>query len=206
MSAASLLTGSRFILRSRFFRLFGGAYELYDASGALCLYAEMKRFRLKEDIRVYADTGMRDEVLRIRTQSVFDFSGAYDVEDAQAEQRIGTLQRSGMRSTFMRDHWRMLDAQGQPIAELQEDSMAKALVRRLIDMAGALPLVEWLGYLLPQRYDLYRDEHKLAHYQQHFNPLIYKLDIDFSSDAGQVVDRRLGIAMAVLLAAIEGRQ
>ncbi|MGN8158515.1 hypothetical protein ACS8YF_07535 [Salinisphaera sp. SWV1] len=70
VATADPLQATRYVLRSRFFRLFGGAYELQDSRGHLCLYAEMKRFRLKEDIRVYADAGRRDEVLRIRTDSI----------------------------------------------------------------------------------------------------------------------------------------
>lgn len=209
--ATSAATADRFqathyVLRSRFFRLFGGAYRLTDGQGRLCLYAEMKRFRLKEDIRVYADAGMRDEVLRIRTGSIFDFSGAYDVEDSHTGTRLGTLRRSGLRSTFVRDHWQMLDAAGEPVAELTEDSLGKSLLRRLIEFAGEIPLVGLLGYLFPQRYALTHHDRPVAHYRQHFNPLIYKLDIDLSPDEGSTVDRRLALSMAVLLAAIEGRQ
>lgn len=205
-ATADPFQATHYVLRSRFFRLFGGAYQLHDGQGRLCLYAEMKRFRLKEDIRIYADAGMRDEVLRIRTESIFDFSGAYDVEDSRAHARIGTLRRSGLRSTFVRDHWQMLDATGQPVAELSEDSLGKSLLRRLLEFAGEIPLVGLLGYLFPQRYALTRHDRPVAHYRQHFNPFIYKLDIDLLPDDGSAVDRRLAIAMAVLLAAIEGRQ
>ena len=200
------LPATRYVLRSHFFRFFGGAYELRDDQGRRCLYARMKRFRLKEDIRVYADARMHDEVLRIRTESIFDFSGAYDVEDSRSHTRVGTLRRSGLRSTFVRDHWQMLDADGRPLAELSEDSLGKSLLRRLLEFAGEIPLVGLLGYLLPQRYALTRRERPVAHYRQHYNPFIYKLDIDLSPDDSQAVDRRLAIAMAVLLAAIEGRQ
>ncbi|KEZ76434.1 hypothetical protein C41B8_15125 [Salinisphaera hydrothermalis C41B8] len=196
----------RYVLRSRFFRFFGGAYELRDEQGRLCLYAEMKRFRLKEDIRVYADVDMREEVLRIRTESILDFSGAYDVEDSRQHARIGTLRRSGLRSAFVRDHWQMLDPAGQPMAELQEDSLGKSLLRRLIEFAGEIPLVGLLGYFFPQSYALTRHQRAVAHYHQRFNPFIYKLDIDLTPDTVAGVDRRLAIAMAVLLAAIEGRQ
>ncbi|MGB7757294.1 MAG: hypothetical protein WBL23_14635 [Salinisphaera sp.] len=206
VATVDCLQATHYVLRSRFFRLFGGAYELRDGQGHLCLYAEMKRFRLKEDIRIYADAGRRDEVLRIRTESIFDFSGAYDIQDSRAHARIGTLRRSGLRSTFVRDHWQMLDANGEPVAELTEDSLGKSLLRRLLEFAGEMPLVGLLGYLFPQRYALTSHGRPVAHYRQHFNPLIYKLDLDLSPDTSQRIDRRLAIAMAVLLAAIEGRQ
>jgi hypothetical protein len=46
----------------------------------------------------------------------------------------------------------------------------------------------------------------VAFFKQTFNPLIAKINLDFSPDTGGVLDRRLGIAGAVLLCAIEGKQ
>jgi hypothetical protein len=60
--------------------------------------------------------------------------------------------------------------------------------------------------LVPQNYDGFVGETYVADFKQNFNPFLYKLQIDFSADAGNLLDRRLGIAMSVLLAAIEGKQ
>jgi hypothetical protein len=46
----------------------------------------------------------------------------------------------------------------------------------------------------------------VADLKQAFNPFSYQLNIDFSMDINKVLDRRLGIAAGVLLAAVEGRQ
>ena len=105
-----------YTIRAKLLRLFGGAFHLYRADGSLALYTEMKRFRLREDIRLYADETMRDELLRIRTQSILDIAGAYDVEASATGERIGTLRRSGISSTFARDHWTILDAEGSDYA------------------------------------------------------------------------------------------
>ncbi|RJS92841.1 hypothetical protein [Salinisphaera sp. Q1T1-3] len=199
---STLYSHSRYTLRSKFFRLFGGAYTLYDDTGQALGFAQMKRFRLKEDIRLFADAGHHEPLLSIRTHSVFDFSGAYDVADAEGR-RIGTLKRSGLKSTFMRDHWQMLTPEGEVYAELVEDSQAKAMLRRL---AGMTEILSWLNVLLPQRYDLDRHGRRLVHYQQRFNPFIYKLDVAVATPQPPDLDNRLVLAMAVLLAAIEGRQ
>ena len=188
---------NHYLLRSKFLRIFGGAYRLYDDTDQVVLYAEMKRFRLKEDIRIYDDESMQHERLRISTQSIFDISGAYDVSDSATDERVGTLQRSGLSSTFMRDHWRILDASGEQIGEIREDSILKALARRF---------VEFVSLLLPQKYNVTIHDQPAADLAQRFNPFIYKLDIDFSDDPDGRLDRRLGLAAAVLLAAIEGRQ
>lgn len=200
---SDLFTAYRYTLRSRFLRLFGGAYTISDDAGQIIGFARMKRFRLKEDIRLYADADACEPLLVIRTDSIFDFSGAYDVADAQGR-RIGTLARSGLRSTVMRDHWEIRDAQGTPRAELIEDSPVKAVIRRLV---GHAEFLSWIGYLLPQRYDLVQDNAVVAHYRQGYNPFVYRLSVTRYEVAGApTVDARLVAAQAILLAAIEGRQ
>ncbi len=185
-----------YVVRSKLLRLFGGAFHVYTGNGELALYTDQKRFRLKEDLRIYADESKAEELLRINTQSIFDISGAYDVTDSRTGERVGTLQRRGLAS-FMRDQWDVLDAEGNPLGELKEDSMVKALVRRFIEAAA---------FLMPQRYHLEVGGRTVATFQQRFNPIIFKLDVDFSADEERVLDRRLGLAAAILLNAIEGRQ
>ena len=186
----------RYTIRSKFFRIFGDAFHLYDDEGHLVLYSRMKRFRLREDIRLYTDESMQAKLLRINTQSIFDFSGAYDVVDSRTDERVGTLKRAGLKSSFLQDHWSILDPEGQEIGTLEEDSMVKALVRRYLEV---------VSIFLPQRYHASLNGRTVASYQQRFNPIILKLDISFSDDPGQL-DRRLGLAAGVLLSAIEGRQ
>jgi uncharacterized protein YxjI len=188
---------SHYLVRTKVFRLFGGAFHIYGSDGQLALYTEQKRFKLKEDIRLYSDESMSRELIRIATQSIFDIAGAYDVVDSVSGERIGTLKREGISSTFLRDQWQVLDGEGNPIGQLQEDSMLKALARRFIDM---------VALLLPQQYHMTVGEQTVATFRQRFNPIIMKLEVDFTHDPGQQLDRRLGLAAAVLLSAIEGRQ
>lgn len=187
----------RYTIRRKVLRLFGGAFHLYSDAGELVLYSDMKRFRIREDIRLYRDASKRETLLRIRTRSVLDFAGAYDVEDTATGERIGTLKRAGLKSAFLRDHWSVLDPQGREIASLQEDSILKALLRRYI---------EFLSPFFPQRYHATVGGQIVAHYRQRFNPFILKLDVDFTPDTDARLDRRLGVAAGVLLSAIEGRQ
>jgi len=185
-----------YTVRSKLLRIFGGAFHVYTRDGELALYTDQRRFRLKEDLRVYGDEAKSEELLRINTQSIFDISGAYDVTDSRSGERVGTLQRRGLAS-FMRDQWDLLDAEGNPLGELKEDSMVKALVRRFIEAAALV---------MPQRYHLEVGGRTVATFRQRFNPIIFKLDVDFSADTERVVERRLGLAAAILLNAIEGRQ
>ena len=43
-------------------------------------------------------------------------------------------------------------------------------------------------------------------FYQNFNPFVVKLNLDFSLDNGNLLDKRLGLAAGVLLCAIDGKQ
>jgi len=171
-----------------------GKFRFYDPSGNLVMFSEQKMFKWKEDIRVYADEGKTQEVLSIKARQIIDFSAAYDVVDTAMNQKVGVLRRRGLQS-ILRDEWEVLDANDNVIGKLFEDSMGLALLRRLA-----------LGTLLPQNYDLMMGETRVADLRQNFNPFRYELNLDFTMDTADRLDRRLGVAAGILLAAIEGKQ
>jgi len=121
---------------------------------------------------------------------VVDFAACYDIVDEREGVKVGAARRKGFRS-LLRDSWELLDANDQQIAQLQEDSMGMALLRR------------FLSNLIPQKFHLGEGAGAIE-LTQHFNPFIYKLDVSIPSSAS--IDRRLVMSIAVLIAAIEGRQ
>jgi len=183
----------RYLLKRQVLAL-TGKFRIFDPAGNLVMYSEQKMFRLREDIRVYADESRTRELLIVKARQILDFSAAYDVIDASTAQKVGTLRRKGWRS-LVRDVWEVLDAADNPIGVLHEDSPGLALLRRLV-----------LGSLLPQNYDLLMSGQRVADLRQRFNLLAYHLDLDFSMDSARQLDRRLGIAAGILLATVEGKQ
>jgi uncharacterized protein YxjI len=183
----------RYLLKRQVFAL-TGKFRIYDPTENLVLFSEQKMFRLREDIRVYSDESKMQEVLVIKARQIIDFSAAYDVVDSTTGQKAGTLRRKGLHS-LLRDEWEILDANEQPLARLFEDSVGRAMLRRLI-----------LGSFLPQNYDITIGNERVADVRQRFNLFAYRLDLDFSLDPSRRLDRRLGIAAGILLAAIEGKQ
>ena len=171
-----------------------GKFRFYDPAGRLVMFSEQKMFRLKEDIRIYGDESKTQEVLSIQARQIMDFSAAYDVVDTQMNQKVGALRRKGW-SSLVRDEWEVLDASDNVIARLFEDSVGLALLRRLL-----------LGSWLPQNYDIAMGETRVADLKQRFNLFRYEMDLDFSMDPSSRLDRRIGIAAAVLLATVEGKQ
>ena len=171
-----------------------GKFRFYDPAGRLVLFSEQKMFRLREDIRVYDSEDKSREVLSIKARQIMDFSAAYDVVDTELNQKVGVLRRKGLRS-ILRDEWEVLDADDRIIGQLFEDSVGMALLRRLL-----------LGSWLPQNYDLTVGETRVADLKQNFNLFRYELNLDFSMDTLHRLDRRVGIAAGILLAAVEGKQ
>jgi uncharacterized protein YxjI len=171
-----------------------GKFRFYNPMGNLVMFSEQKMFRLREDIRVYSDESKLQEVLSIKTRQILDFSAAYDVVDTALNQKVGVLRRKGLRS-LLRDEWEVLDANDNLIGQLFEDSIGLALLRRLV-----------LGTWLPQNYDITIGNARVADLKQRFHLFRYELDLDFTMDAGRLLDRRLGIAAGILLATVEGKQ
>ena len=187
---------AQYVVRRKVFKIFGNAFHVYDTSRNLVLYSKQKAFKLKEDIRLYTGEDQSVELLTIRARQIIDFGAAYDVVDAVSRQKLGAFKRKGWKS-LVRDEWVILDAHDNEAGRIREDSTGLALLRRAIDAGGVLPQkfhAELQGAGL------------VARFQQNFNPFVRKLKVDFSPDTAGRFDRRLGLAAAILLVAIEGRQ
>jgi len=184
----------RFSARAKVFDI-SPKFMFYDPQGTQIGFLKQKLFKLKEDIRLYTDESMTRELLHIKARSIIDFSAAYDVTDAQTQQKIGALKRKGMKS-MIRDEWVILDPGDAEIGLIQEDSTALGLLRRLIE----------LGSLIPQSFTFSMDGQPIGEAKQNFNPFVRKMNVDMTRDPGRRLDRRLVAAAVVLLLAIEGRQ
>ncbi len=178
-------------VRKKVFKLFGGSFDIYGPDGSLVLFASQKAFKLKEDIRLYGDNDKAEELLVIKARSIIDFSAAYDVEDPTSGQKLGAFKRKGWRS-LLRDEWIVMDASDQEIGFLKEDNAMIATLRRFIN-------------LIPQNYHCEVNGAYACTYKQNFNPFVYKLNIEFP-EVSSSFDKRMALAGAVLLSAIEGKQ
>lgn len=182
---------STYLVRRKVLKLVGGAFHIYDPMGELVFYSRMKAFKLKEDIRIYTGEDMQAEVLTIKARQILDFAAAYDVVDPTTNEKVGVLKRKGFKS-LMRDEWIFMDTGDREIGTIKEDSLF--FVRR------------FLRNLIPQKYYGEIGGTPVCTFKQNFNPFVMKITLDFSQDTGGLLDRRLGIAAAVLLCAIEGKQ
>lgn len=183
---------NHYLLKRQFFKLLGENFRIYDPNGQMVLFSHQKAFKLREDIRVYGDESKTHELLSIKARQIIDWSAAYDVVDATNNEKVGAFKRKGWTS-IVRDKWIVMDNADREIGHIEEDQMVLALVRR------------FLTNLVPQNYDLVMNGQKAVDLKQRFNPFVYHMDVDFGLQQ-PLIDRRLGIAAGILLAAVEGRQ
>ncbi len=194
MTDLSRYQHNHYLLRRQWGKLFGANFRLYDPSGQLVMFVQQKAFKLREDIRVYSDEARTQEVLNIKARQIVDFAAAYDVVDSASGVKLGAFRRKGWSSSFARDHWEILGPADEPIGQVIEDSLALALVRK------------YAFKFLPQSFDILLGEQKICDLRQRWNPFLYMMDVDYSADGTGQFDRRIGLAAAILIAAIEGRQ
>lgn len=187
---SNVFSHQQYLVRRKILKLLGGAFHIYAPDGSLALYSELKAFKLKEDIRLFADEAKTKELVRIAARSILDFGATYDVYDSATNAKLGALRRKGMKS-ILRDSWIILDANDAEVGKIEEDSMVLALVRR------------FLSNLVPQTFAATMGGQPAATFKQNFNPFVLKITVTFN---GEALDKRLGLAACVLLCAIEGRQ
>ena len=193
---AAVFQHNQYMVRRKVLKILGGAFHVYDLQQQqLYAYSKMKALKLKEDIRLYTDENMTTELLTIKARQIIDLGATYDVVDP-SRGKVGALRRKALKS-IIRDEWAILDTGDREIGLIQEDSTGLAVIRRLVDMASLF---------LPQKYSVSIGGMEVATFQQNFNPFVYKLVCDLSGDAANRFDRRLALASAILLAAIEGKQ
>lgn len=185
-----------FVARKKLLKLFGGAFHIRTEDGRLLAYSHQKAFKLREDIRVYADEAQTIELLYIQADKIIDFSAAYRVHDSQTHELIGFLRRKGWTSLF-RDSWEILDPQGVVRGHVREDSSWKATIRRLVENASVF---------LPQTYLLQVEGRTVGKMRQNFMGIPPKFYVDLSLDTDKLLPRPLAVATVILLLAVEGRQ
>jgi len=189
---SKILTYQTYTVRRQILKLIGAAFNVIDPQGVSVLYANLKAFKLKEDIRLYSNEDMLHELMVITARDILDFSAAYDVEDSTTNEKIGAFKRRGFQS-MIKDEWVMMDRHDHEIGIIKESSAALAIMRRVV------------SDLIPESLSLEMNDNKVCTFDFEFNPLVTKLSIDLFHDLHGRLDRRMAIAAGILLCAIEGR-
>ena len=195
----------RFVLRQRI-KLVINQYEFSlpteDADGEPFCFVEQKRFKFKEDIRFFTDEAKTTELLRIKARQRFDPRARYDIT-APDGSKVGEIQKV-FGASLLRSTYTLFDPAGNELCTVREKSMPRALFRRAV---GFVPYLGDYADWLPIAYDfefLHGEEVLGMHRRRRWKWRdIY--DMDFTADTERRLDRRLVLATAVGLDALQAR-
>ncbi|MDA0184928.1 hypothetical protein OJ997_31785 [Solirubrobacter phytolaccae] len=190
-----------FLLRQRI-RPVVNQYEFTLPDGQAVCFVEQKRFAFKEDIRFYTDDSKSQELMRLKARQRFDPRARYDVTDPSGA-TIGQIQKV-FGASLLRSTYTLFDAGGNETATVTEKSVPIALIRRFI---GLVPFIggftDWLP--IPYHFIFKRGDQLLGTHTRQAWKFRDTYTIDLSGDTGRTLDRRLILATAVGLDALQAR-
>jgi uncharacterized protein YxjI len=168
--------------------------------GRPVLFVKQKKMKIREDIRFRASQDdAAPHAFMIKARTVFEFRGRHDVLDAE-DNSIGLLEKS-FGLSLLRSHWHVKDPNGTELFEAHESSWLIAIVRRFADLGP-----DWFSLLtwLPFNFTLKRRGEQVGTYKRVLGTLRdrYLLELEPGFDA----DRRLAIAFAIALDALQDRE
>lgn len=143
----------------------------------------------KRDVTIYRDHDKAEALLHIRQDKVFELMRAsFTVVDA------GGVVLARMRKNYLwnlvRRRWQVLDGGGRPLCRVLEDSIILSLLRRLL---GSL-----FGLLRTNFIILAVDGRVLGRFNRTFT-LLDRYVLDLADDPERQLDRRLALAIGVML-------
>jgi uncharacterized protein YxjI len=148
------------------------------------------QLEMKRHVEFYRDESKSMKVLRVIQDKKFEIiTASYTVTDADGKQ-IGTFRKNHLYD-LIRKQWECRDRGGALLFVAREDSIIKSLLRRFFG-----PL---LG-LLRQNFIFCdpRNDVIIGIFNRSFT-LLDRYVLDLSQDAGSRIDRRLALAMGVML-------
>ena len=113
-------------------------YWIEDASGTLLGYSKQKFLKLKEDIRVYTDESMAQELFQIRQQQILDVWGIFAIVDSATNTVLGYVRRKALASSFVADAWEIRDANNNLIGGISETT-GRGLARKYLPGGALIP-------------------------------------------------------------------
>jgi hypothetical protein len=167
-------------------------------AGGPIAYVRQKKLAVKEDIRFYADENETQELFRIKARSMFDIGGARYEVTADGE-RIGVLWHKFKESLF-RSTWHVAGPNEEDMALARERSLPGAIARRVVDF------VPYIGGFvpIPYNFEILRDGEVVGAMDRKFQ-VRDRYVLDLSGDRDRAIDRRVAIALAVGLDALQNR-
>ena len=132
------------------FKIIALAPQIYvrDAQGQELLYVKQKLLKLKENIRVFSDSGQSRQIYELAADRILDFSPRFTVRD-MAGQPVGAVKRQGARS-LLKASYEIFGPDDRTIARIEEEN---PWVKLLDGLLGEIPILgAFTGYFLNPKY------------------------------------------------------
>lgn len=156
--------------------------------GELIAFAQQKRMAFKEQVTLYADEDKQYPILGFKARQAIDLAATYDIVDANG-QPLGNFSKN-FKQSLLRSTWH-LEQPGLGSFVGQERNQVLGVLRRFIDAAK----------FIPYHFDFTINGHEIFSVDKRWG-LRDKYTVEIQ-DAH--IDRRLVIAMAVALDALQAR-
>jgi hypothetical protein len=175
----------------------GTRIRVTDATGRQVAYARKKKFKLKEEVRVYENESQNRLLFRMKADRMIDFSARYAISGPDGHP-IGAVGRRGMKSLWSSSYV-LADSSAEEIGAIREED---AWVKVLDGVMESVPFGDAMGglffnpaYLADLRgHDVLRVQKQRSILESSFH--IEKL-ADFSENEEDLL--LAGIIMMVLL-------
>ncbi|GAA1397889.1 hypothetical protein GCM10009662_14480 [Catellatospora coxensis] len=192
MDLATLQAQQTLFIKQRFTMMIN-RYEVTSVQpdgtpGTQLAFVEQKRMAFKEQVTLYRDDSKTGVFAAFKARSVIDLGATYDVTDENGAP-IGLFKKDFAKS-LLRSTWHVEPAGGARFTG-QERSLPIALLRRFAD------LTFW-----PYHFDFVRDGQPVFSVVKKFALVRDKYTVQIHDPA---IDRRLVVAMAVALDALQAR-
>lgn len=190
------------------YRLMINEYDVSASGGSSPVrgaFVRQKRLALRERIELWVDPTQTQLLCVVQARKVMEVAGTYDVLDPLGR-RIGTLRKRAARS-IVRSTWEIDDDSASVVARVTEASLAVALLRRVQDFAEFVPVVGWaLGLVpVPIAFTFHAPSGELLGRHRRIWGLRDRYELRIDGDPDQRLDRRLAVAMAICVDALQGR-
>jgi hypothetical protein len=181
-------------------------FYIYDEAQAPLLYAErpVQIVPRRKNITVFADDSASQRMLSLYQEHFFELiRREYTITDEQSGERVGFASRHNLKSWFRR-RWDITDAAGAAFV-CRENSTVMTIIRRAIDW---IPYVAIIGLLIPTNFEVFAldsaGETRLGTFNRK-RSIADKYVMDLSEDKMRRFDRRLAVALGLLLDTAEAR-
>ena len=158
--------------------------------GIVTIFVVYIALEQKRHVEFYRDEGRGEKLLRVIQDSKIQLlTATYTVTDA-AGTSIGTFSKNYLWDIIFK-RWDCRDPRGRMLFKAREDSFVKALLRRFLGPLLGLLRLDFV-FCDPVSGD------ELGRFNRSFT-LLDRYVLDMANDRGRRIDRRLALAMGVML-------